>query len=104
MNFLALQLFEEETKQPLRVSLNPRYIVTVMAYTVEDQYILVEGDRRTPTHAVSITFELHHENVIDLLLPQADAQMLIACLHKQDWYPDQVFNDIRNQIEHDDEE
>ena len=105
MNYLALQLFDEETSQPLRVSLNPRYVVTVMAYTVEDRYVMKTGavfdgqPELKEVPAVSITFELHHENQIDLLLPHDDAQMLIACLHKEGWVPDQVFNDIRNRLE-----
>ena len=101
MNFFALQLFDEESKQPMRVALNPRYIVTALAYTVEDKYVLVDGDRRTPVAAVSVTIELHHENLIDLLLAEKDAQMLIDFLHRPGEPATDVilFNDIRNQCE-----
>ena len=98
MNFLALQLFDEETKQPLRVSVNPHYVVTVLAYVVEDKYVISHNlDDPDPTFtevpAVSITFELHD-----------DAQLLIACLHKDGWSPEQLFDDIRNKMDHNDEE
>jgi len=98
MKFLALELHDEETGQPMRVALNPDYVATVLTFETGDQFHTDDNGDDTPI--ISVTFELHNTNVIDMFLTTQDARMLLMSLHKtEDVGGEIVFKDIRNTID-----
>ena len=95
MRFLALEIYDQDSKQALRVAVNPRYVVSVLTYQMTEDFL---DDNSQDYTVISCTFELHHENVIDVLLKEEDARMLLISLHKTAEIGGEiVFKDVRTQ-------